>query len=142
MSKSWLKMIGTTKKPCADAWTHCHVHFRKAKPGNIEPGDHLVLYAVGRGKRVFAVAEVTSGVYDNGQSEWRYQMDVRYIVNLPVESGVSIERISGPERDLVGPIQRGSSYIELHPDEYERAVTLLREAANSTKVLATKPTGE
>jgi hypothetical protein len=127
MSKTWLKMIGTTVKPCADSWTDNHVHFRKNKPGGIHPGDHLILYAVGRKKRVFALAEVTSEVYENGQEEWCYQMDVNYIVNLPVKSGVSIDKIS-TERDLIGPIQWGSSYIELEPKEYDQAVALLRAA--------------
>ena len=127
VSKTWLKMIGTTKSPCPDFWTENHVSFRKGKPRGIQPGDHMVLYAVGRKKRLFALAEVTSEVYENGQEEWRYQVDVNYIVNLPVKSGVSIDQIS-TKRDLIGPIQWGSSYIELEREEYDQAVALLRAA--------------
>ena len=130
--KFWLKMIGTTDGPCPDTWTDNHVHFRKDKPCGIHPGDHMILYAVGRRKQVFALAEVTSDVYENGQEEWRYQMDVSYAINLPVESGVSIDRISSSKRDLVGPIQWGSSFFELEPEEYERAVALLRAAVANT----------
>src|SRR5262245_40668505 len=121
MSKSWLKMIGTADSPCPDTWTDHHVHFRKDKPCGIRRGDHMVLYAVGRKKQVFALAEVTGEAYENGQPEWCYQMDVRYIINLPVTYGVSIDQISTTQRDLVGPIQWGSSYIELLPEEYVRA---------------------
>lgn len=138
MSKAWLKMIGTTEKPCPDSWTHNYVHFRKDKPCGIHPGDHMVLYAVGRKKRMFALAEVTSDVYDNGQEEWCYQMDVKYAVNLPVKSGVSIDQIS-TKRDLVGPIQWGSSYIEIEPEEYDQAVTLL-SAASATSAVASQAT--
>ncbi len=129
MSKSWLKMIGTSDKPCAETWTENHVHFRKDKPSGIHPGDRMVLYAVGRKKKIFALAEVASNVYENGQPEWRYQVDVNYSVNLPVQAGVSIDRIN-TDRDLVGPIQWGSSYIELQPEEYEQAAALLHAAAS------------
>jgi RNA polymerase sigma factor (sigma-70 family) len=113
MSESWLKIIGTSDKPCPETWTKNHVHFRKDKPSGIRSGDRIVLYAVARQKQIFALAEVTSDVYEIGQPEWRYQMDVNYSVNLPVQSGVSIDRITG--RDLVGPIIWGSSYVELQP---------------------------
>jgi hypothetical protein len=124
-------MIGTTEKPCPEAWTQNCVHFRRDKPKGINKGDRMVLYAVGRKKQVFALAEVTSEVYENGQQEWRFQMDVRYIVNLPVKSGIPIEQISAAGRDLVRPIQWGSSYIELLAEEYERAAALLHTAAAS-----------
>jgi hypothetical protein len=129
MSKSWLKMIGTSDKPCPATWTENHVHFRKDKPSGIRPGDRMVLYAVGRKKQIFALAEVTSDVYENGQPEWRFQMDVSYSLNLPIQSGVSIDTIK-TGRDLVGPIQWGASYIELQPEEYDQAAALLRAAAS------------
>ena len=125
MSKAWLKMIGTSDKPCPETWTENHVHFGKGKPSGIFPGDRMVLYAVGREKHIFSLAEVTSDVYENRQPEWRYQMDVNYGVNLPVQSGVSIYRIN-TGRDLVGPIIWGSSYVELHSEEYEQAAVLLQ----------------
>jgi hypothetical protein len=129
MSKAWLKMIGTSEKPCPDSWEHAHVHF-KYKPRDIHPGDHMVLYAVGRKKKLFALAEVTSEAYENGEEEWCYQMDVNYLVNLRVEAGVSIDQIT-TQRNLIGPIQRGSSYIELEPEEYRQAAELVRAASQS-----------
>jgi hypothetical protein len=63
-------------------------------------------------------------------------MDVSYIINLPVKCGVSIDQVSTPQRDLVGPIQWGTSYLELTSEEYEHAVTLLCSAvANSAREL-------
>ena len=128
MSKYWLKMIGTAESRCPDVWTENHVYFRKAKPTTIHAGDRMILYAVGRRKRVFAVAVVTSEAYENSHTQWRYQMNVDYVINLPVKSGVSIDSIH-TERNLVGSIQHGSSYIELLPQEYEQAEALLRAAA-------------
>ena len=38
MSKSWLKMLGTSDEPCPETWTDNHVHFRKDKPSRIQWG--------------------------------------------------------------------------------------------------------
>jgi hypothetical protein len=90
----------------------------------------MVLYAVGGSKRVFAAAQVTSEVYDSGQKRWPYRVDIRYMVNVPVSSGVHIEKVSSPERDLLRSVRR-ASYFELRPEEYERAATKLRAASKS-----------
>jgi hypothetical protein len=86
----------------------------------------MVLYAV-RSRRIFALAEVTSEVYDTGDAEWPFRVDIEYSVNLPVSSGVPFAEVSTPERDLLLSV-RQASYVELTPEEYERAAARLREA--------------
>jgi hypothetical protein len=86
----------------------------------------MVLYAVGGSKRVFALAEVKGEVYDTGDQGWPYRVDVSYLVNLPVSSGVHIDEVSTTERDLLCAIRR-ASHIELRPEEYQRADTKLRK---------------
>jgi len=80
-------------------------------------------------KRVFALAQVTSEVYENKEfARWPYRVDASYLVNLPASAGVHIDEVSTSERDLLRSLMR-ASYIELRPDEYERAETKLRAAA-------------
>ena len=119
-------MIGTTENPCPESWTHGHVDFVR-KPRRVRPGDHMVLYAVGGAKRVFAIAEVMSEPYASGEIRWPFRVNVSYPVNLPVSSGVHIDQVSTPKRDLRRSIRR-ASYIELHPEEYQRAATRLQQA--------------
>ena len=94
MSKSWLKMIYSSQPPCPEYYTRSYVHFRKCKPRSIHLGDLMVLYACGGSKRLFALAEVTSEVYENGETDWPYQVEIKYIVNLPISSGVPIKRVN------------------------------------------------
>jgi hypothetical protein len=126
---NWLKMIGNSEHPCPEdyAMNFAFVHFRGHRPTRILPGDHLVLYACGGSHHVFALAEVESEVYDNGQQEWPFQVDIKYIIGLPVSAGVHIDDISTPQRDLLSAIRAGHSYIELTPEEYEQAVTMLQQ---------------
>ena len=93
----------------------------------------MVLYAVGGSKRVFALAQVTSEVYNSGNERWPYRMDVSYSVNLPVRLGVHIDEVSTAERDLLRSL-RQASYLELSPEEYERAETKLQNASKSGDV--------
>lgn len=81
-------------------------------------GDLMVLYAVGGSKRIFALAEVTRKVYDSGDENWPYRVDIKYDVNLPVSSGVDIGQV-GTERNLLRSLLR-QSYVELSAEEYER----------------------
>jgi hypothetical protein len=85
----------------------------------------LVLYAVGGRKRVFALAQVTSEVYESREDRWPYRVNVSYTVNLAPSSGVPIHEINTPERDLLKSIAR-RSYIKLMPEEYELVETKLR----------------
>jgi hypothetical protein len=130
MSECWLKMIGTTEGPCPEHYTVTYADFAR-RPRRIRPGDRMVLYAVGRRKQVFALAQVTSEVYASGWERWPYRLDINYSLNLPVSSGVNIEQVNTSKRDLLRPIRRQASYFELDPDEYERAARKLREASES-----------
>lgn len=78
---------------------------------------------------MFAIAEVTSGVYAAEDVErWPYRVDISYLVNLPPSAGVHIDEVSTPVRDLLRSLRR-QSYLRLSSEEYERAVSKLREAA-------------
>jgi hypothetical protein len=127
----WLKMIGMTEDPARGRYKWNFVDFAKnRRPRRIQPGDYVVLYAVGGSKHVFARAEVTSEVYEGGHEErFPYRVNVNYLVNLDVSDGVHIDEISTGERDLVSSLKR-ASVIELRPEEYERAATKLQKAAS------------
>ena len=120
---TWLKMIGTTENPCREGYDRDHVDFTK-EPGDLHKDDQLVLYAVGSGTRVFAVARVTSEPYASGVERFPFRVNIEYSINLPVQSGVSVREISSRE-DLVGAIRWGHSYLSLQQDEFDRAVALL-----------------
>ena len=94
-------------------------------------GDHMVLYAVGGTKRVFAAVEVTSEPYATGDKEWPYRVDIKYLVHLSRAQGVHLSEVNTPKRDLIRSIRR-ASYVELRPEEYERATTKLRTAASAS----------
>lgn len=130
MNTNWLKPIGTVEHPCPDVPydDRGYVEFRGKKPRQIHIGDRMVLYAVGGRKCVFALVEVTSEVEDSGQEEWQYQVTIRKIVNLRPSCGVSIDRVSTDERNLLRAIRAQHSYIKLSPKEYEQAETELRQA--------------
>lgn len=130
MSTAWLKVIGESKHP-RERFEETFVGFpKKQRPRSIHAGDHMVLYAVGGSKKVFALVEVTSEIYERSEwPQWPHSVDVRYLVNLPVSRGVQIDEISTPKRDLLAVVMAGSSYFRLKPDEYTRAVTRLVAAA-------------
>lgn len=125
----FLKLIGSAKNPCPEPYSHSFVDFSR-RPLQIRKGDHLVLYAAGVRKRVFALAEVTSEVYEADlDGRWPHRMDISYVVNLPPSLGVHIDEISTEERDLVRSLKR-QSYLRLTEEEYKRAALKLRRAAN------------
>ena len=128
MSTFWLKLIGTRERPCPPSYARPHADSRR-RPRRFRPGDRMVLYGVGS-RRVFALAEITSAVYSSGDADWPYRVDISYSVNLPVASGVPLDEINTPERDLLLSV-RQAAYVELSPEEYERAVAKLRQASES-----------
>jgi hypothetical protein len=130
MNRFWLKLIGTSGQPCAENYEQTSVTSRLSMSG-IHSGDHMILYAVGSGGRVLALARVMSEAYSSGDPDWPNQVDIEYLVRLPVSHGVSIHDINTPEQDLAGPIQWGRSDIELRPEVYEQAAALLQAAASS-----------
>jgi hypothetical protein len=90
----------------------------------------MILYAVGGRKRVFAIAEVTSEVYNAGgnpdeNGRWPYRVDIKYLVNMPASEGVHINEVSTPERDLLRSVGQ-QSYISLSSEEYEQATAKLK----------------
>jgi alpha-D-ribose 1-methylphosphonate 5-phosphate C-P lyase len=93
----------------------------------VKPGDHLVLYAAGGRKCVFAIAEVTSEVKASEFDDWPYRVDINYLVRLHPADGVPIDEVS-IDRDLSRSIGQ-HTYIVLHSEEYERAQAKLEEAA-------------
>jgi hypothetical protein len=129
MSRAWLKVIFESKHP-REYYKETFVGFpKRQKPNNIRVGDHLVLYAVGGSKKVSALVEVTSAVYERSERlRWPHSLDVRYLVNLPVSAGIHIDEVSTAKRDLLSAIRAGRSYLELTPDEYQRAATKLKAA--------------
>ena len=130
MRETWLKLIGTSKEPYQGRYERPYVDFSKSKrPRAIGPGDQIVLYATGGSKRLFALAEVTSEVYENNEyEEYPYRVNISYEVNLPVSAGIHIDDISTPRRNLPAAIQ--GSYLRLKPEEFELAESKLREAAH------------
>ena len=120
---AFLKVIGSAENPCPEPYDKEFVDFSR-NPRQVQLGDHLVLYAAGGRKRVFAIAEVTSEVYDAGSEygrRWPYRVDIRYL-KKPVlaREGVHINEVSTPKRDLLLSLRR-QSYIKLTPEEYRRA---------------------
>src|SRR5205085_1204928 len=111
MSAYWLKMIGMTESPMIGTYKRDYVDFAK-RPRRLHRGDHLVLYAVGGSKRVFALARATSEVSNDGnEKRFPYRVKIEYEVNLEVSDGVHIDEISTAERDLARSLMR-ASYIE------------------------------
>lgn len=86
---------------------------------------------------MFALAEaVTDPVPDTdynpreeGSCPWK--IHVRYVVNLPVASGVAIDEIALPIRDLTRSVRR-QSHIKLTPEESSKAYVRLMEKAAET----------
>ncbi len=66
----FLKMIGSGKSPCPEPYAEPFADFSPSRPPNkIHIGDHLILYAAGGRKRVFAIARVTSEGYASDFNE-------------------------------------------------------------------------
>jgi hypothetical protein len=124
--KAFLKVIGSGKKPCPEPYKEPFADFSR-RPRSIRPGDHLVFYAAGGRKRVFALAKVTSEVKPaNYEEQFPYRVDIEYLMRVSPADGVHISDVNTPERDLLSSV-RQQTYISLSPEEYERAVTKLQE---------------
>lgn len=124
---AFLKLIGSTENPCPEPYEEPFVDFAR-HPRQVHPGDHLVLYAAGGRRCVFALATVTGGVYPaNFVERWSYRVDVTYEVNMHPALGVPIDQVSTIARNLLRTVRR-QSYFRLSEQEYELAVTSLRRA--------------
>jgi hypothetical protein len=138
MTTFWLKMIGTAEKPWQDRpYDHAFVGFRGRKPSGIHRGDHLVLYAVGGSKRIFALGEVTKEWYRSENKDWPYFVDVHLEVNLAPSSGVSINEVGASE--WVHRKIRRRSHVKLTLAEYELAARKLREAKKGEVTTRAQP---
>jgi hypothetical protein len=135
MSETWLKLIGTSEKPCREIYDKTYADFSKRyRPRDVHRGDRMVLYAAGGSKRIFALAEVMSEVYDitsetNDNSEretYPYRVNIKYIFWVPVSAGVHIDEITTPRRNLPKAIRR--SYLKLKPEEFSLAESKLQKA--------------
>ncbi|MCA1629940.1 MAG: EVE domain-containing protein [Acidobacteria bacterium] len=129
---AFLKVIGSGNKPCPEPYERLWADFSR-RPQSIRTGDHLVLYAAGGRKRVFALAEITSDVYPaNYEDQFPYRVDINYLVNVSPADGVHMDEVSTAKRDLLKSV-RQQTYISLTPEEYERAATKLYEAERALK---------
>jgi len=124
----FLKVIGSGLNPCPEPYEEPFADFSPSRrPRQIHEGDHLILYAAGGRKSVFANARVTSELKVSDYPEWPHRLDIEYIVNVDPRDGVPIDKVS-IDRDL-GRLVRRQSYIRLTMEEYNRAAALLEEAA-------------
>ena len=122
----FLKMIGTNDNPLTRPYTLPYADFT-VWPRQPRPGDMMVLYAVGAHQRIFALVKVESDVRPSGVEQFPYRVDVSYLINLPPSSGVHLNEIT-IGRNLLGPIQRGSTYFKITPEEYALAESKLTAA--------------
>jgi len=140
MNTNWLKPIGTVELP----WPNIpyddrgYVNFRGNRPRQIHPGDRMVLYAVGGWKCIFGLVEVTGEVEDSGEDEWRYLVKVRIITNMCPSDGVPINEVNTLQRDLLDSIRARHAYIKLSPEEFELAVTKLRQREAELRQVAVR----
>src|SRR5690348_14837682 len=61
----FVKLLGSSDMPMEDDWLGCgrqdledEVRFPKPQPKDVTPGDHVVYYAVGGFKKIFATARI------------------------------------------------------------------------------------
>ena len=136
--KTWLKSIGSAQKPITEAPFHGeysaeHIGFRKAGKPSIRTGDHLFLYAPGGSSRIFALAEVTGdpesdpNYNSNEKGSCRWRLCVRYLINLPVASGIQVGDVIS-QRDLTKSL-RQKSHVRQPPKESQSAGKKLQERA-------------
>lgn len=135
----WLKLIGCSERPITGhpfygSYTEDCVGFRKGRKPKVRMGDQLFLYASGGSKRIFALAEAVSDPEPNvnynpeekGSCQWN--VNVRYLINLPVDSGIHIDQVSTSQRNLTVSV-RQQSHVELLPEEYQIALSKMKEKA-------------
>src|SRR5689334_222274 len=113
----WLKLIGSRKNPITGSpfygnYTDENIGFRKIAKPRIRAGDHLFLYAPGGSRRIFALAEAVqdperdSNYNPNEEGSCRWKLSVRYLINLPVASGVLIDEVVSNRRDLTQSLRQ------------------------------------
>ncbi len=141
MSAFWLKLVGTSERPWPNKPYHLKsIGFRKRKdgkkPSGIRQGDHLLLYAVGGSKRIFAIAKVTREWYEvSDDKEWPYRVDIQWPleVNLLPSKGVYIDNVS---TDITVTQQ---SHVRITREEFEKAASMLRVKRDKLREKSKKP---
>ena len=137
----WLKLIGSSDRPVTGRPWYGNfkeetIGFRRAGRPSIRNGDHLFLYAPGGSKSIFALATAQT---DPGQDtnynpredgSCRWKICIKYLINLPVASGISINDASLPIRNLSNSVTQ-QSHIKLSSDEYKHIYNKLQEKAAS-----------
>lgn len=130
----WIKALGTAQDPLPDEWQKksrgvlvSHATF--AKKPMVQAGDRIVYYAAGV-KVFFAAGDVTSQPYQNptdGEG-WDWRVDVRlseskrYLHEAP---RIEALRLPTARNDICVRLKR-RSHVQLSPEEYDAAVSLLR----------------
>ena len=143
--QTWLKLIGSDKVPITGApfygnYKVEYVGFRKTRKPSVRLGDYLFLYAPGGTKSIFALAEAASDPQINAQynpeeeGSCYWNVSVRYLINLPVDSGIHIDEIGTNQRNLLQSIQR-QSHIKLSHEESELALHKLQSKVKEYKIV-------
>jgi hypothetical protein len=136
--QTWLKLVGSSTVPLTGSPYYGridgeYVGFRKTNKPSIRAGDQLFMYAPGGSQRIFALAEAVGdpeydSTYDpNEEGSCYWKVHIRYLINLPVNSGIHINEIR-TKRNLLKSIQR-QSHIRLFPEEGELALSKLQKKA-------------
>lgn len=134
--QAWLKLIGSSDKPITGhpfygTYKQEYIGFRKPKKPGIRKGDHVFFYAPGGSRRIFAIAEADGDpepdpeFNPNKDGSTRWRVSVRYIINLPVNSGIFLEDANAGGRNLAKSVCQ-QSHIRLSPEEYRLANRKLR----------------
>ena len=133
----WLKVIGSAKKPITEYpfygnYNLPYVGFRRPGRPSVRMGDHLFLYAAGGSKCIFALAEAVGDPepdpkYDpREEGSCRWKLNVQYLKNLHVDSGVHIDEITTNRPVPLTVSIKTKSHIELRPEEWQSAFTKLQ----------------
>jgi hypothetical protein len=134
---NWLKLIGSSDKPITEHpfygnFNAEYIGFRKARMPGIRMGDHLLLYAPGGSRSIFALAEAVADPENDDDynpmevGSCRWKLRVQYLINLSVASGVPIDEVNSGHRNLTHSV-RQQSHIKLTPEEYKLAYSKLQE---------------
>lgn len=123
---AFLKLIGTAKVPAPEPYLQIYADFSPSRnpAGRISIGDHLLLYAAGGRKCVFATARVTSPVVPSGDSQYPHRLNIEYEIRLSPAEGVPLYKVD-VGRDLQARIR--ASYFTLFQPEYDQAEAMLLE---------------
>lgn len=138
---NWLKLIGSSDVPLTGPphygiWEKDYVGFRKTRKPGVRNGDHLFLYAPGGSRSIFALAEaVTDPLHDTNYNpredgSCRWKVHVKYLINLPVASGITIDEVAVPIRNLARSV-RQQSHIKLLLEESKNAYNKLKDKASA-----------